>query len=352
MKKALSFLLFLAILLGSVSAASAAFPTAEELFGAYMPSAGYAIDREPDEVLVTEEGTTESYSDFTLSDLVTFGRYLAFSDCDVRDFDIEAAAKSLKATVSKTGQIEIDYGYKTQVLSVFYPEGTRPEKEKNENWTGGKDLPILFPFDENVFRSYFLPSVAVAVGRAPDSIDKDGGNQIYRYSEFSDDDYNNFSRYLAKKDCSVASIDLNGGVMSVTVEYEGTEFVFEYDREKQTASVTYPADRRVEAEDAWPAKVESIKILFMDFYDLTPEENWPILHVGEKINIGAAVYPRDIHYPAVKWSCGDTDGKYLQMTACEDGTVDLVCVGSVNGGIEVTAACSGAAQSIRVFCCA
>ena len=97
-------------------------------------------------------------------------------------------------------------------------------------------------------------------------------------------------------------------------------------------------------------KVESIKILYMNTKDLTPENAWPTMHVGEAININAVVYPMDILNPTIEWSCSDTDGAYMILTEKDDGTVDLQCTGSVAGGVTITATCNGTSQSIKIYC--
>lgn len=99
-----------------------------------------------------------------------------------------------------------------------------------------------------------------------------------------------------------------------------------------------------------PPKVESIKILYMNTKDLTPENAWPTMHVGEKININAVVYPMDILNPVVEWSCSDTEGEFMIMTVKDDGTVDLECTGSVRGGVTITATCNGTSQPIHIYC--
>ena len=104
------------------------------------------------------------------------------------------------------------------------------------------------------------------------------------------------------------------------------------------------------AEPTPQPKVESIKILYMNTKDLTPEASYPTMHIGETININAVVYPMDILNPVVEWSCSDADQAFMVMTEKEDGTVDLECVGSVAGGVRITATCNGTSQGITVYC--
>lgn len=98
-------------------------------------------------------------------------------------------------------------------------------------------------------------------------------------------------------------------------------------------------------------KVEAIKILYMNTKDLTSENNWPTMHVGEApITLNAVVYPMDILNPRIEWSCSDETGEYMIMTVNEDQTITLDCVGSVSGGVMITATCLGVSQSIKIYC--
>lgn len=97
-------------------------------------------------------------------------------------------------------------------------------------------------------------------------------------------------------------------------------------------------------------KVEAIKILYMNTKDLTPENAWPTMHVGETINVNAVVYPMDIENPVVEWSLSDTEGTTMTMARKDDGTVDLTCVGSVSGGVKLTVSCNGTSQTITIYC--
>ena len=104
------------------------------------------------------------------------------------------------------------------------------------------------------------------------------------------------------------------------------------------------------AEPTPMPKVESIKILYMNTKDLTPENAWPTMHIGETINVNAVVYPMDIVNPVVEWSCSDANEEYMILNIKDDGTVDLQCVGAVQGGVKVTVTCNGTSQTITVYC--
>ena len=96
-------------------------------------------------------------------------------------------------------------------------------------------------------------------------------------------------------------------------------------------------------------KVEQIKILYMNTKDLTPENAWPTMRVGEAINVNAVVYPMDILNPVVEWSCSDTDGTSLQYTLNSDGTVTLTCVSAELRNVQLTASCYGTSVTITIY---
>ena len=96
-------------------------------------------------------------------------------------------------------------------------------------------------------------------------------------------------------------------------------------------------------------KVESIKILYMNTKDLTPENAWPTMRVGESINVNAVVYPMDILNPVVEWSCSDTDGVALQYTLNSDDTVTLTCVSTEMKNVKLTASSYGTSATITIY---
>lgn len=103
------------------------------------------------------------------------------------------------------------------------------------------------------------------------------------------------------------------------------------------------------APAATPApEVTGIRIFYMHERDLTDEENWPTMRVGDSIRLYAVVSPENTGYP-VNWTIGG-DWTALTMTPNIDGACTLTCIGTVAGGVRVTAECGGFSQSIRVYC--
>ena len=90
----------------------------------------------------------------------------------------------------------------------------------------------------------YLPSISVAVGREPDVVlsgsDKGIDYIVYRYNDFTDDEYNAFSNYLVEQNCEANEVSMDGDYMTVVLSMDGTEFKFEYDRDTRKVAVTYP----------------------------------------------------------------------------------------------------------------
>ena len=96
-------------------------------------------------------------------------------------------------------------------------------------------------------------------------------------------------------------------------------------------------------------KVEQIKILYMNTKDLTPENAWPTMRVGESINVNAVVYPMDIINPEVKWSCSDEEGVSMQYVLNADQTVTLTCVSAQLGRVQLSAESYGTKVTITIY---
>ena len=95
---------------------------------------------------------------------------------------------------------------------------------------------------------------------------------------------------------------------------------------------------------------ESIKILYLNTKDLTPESAWPTMHVGDSpITLNAVVYPMDQTFK-VTWSCSDVDGTALKMTLNDDDTISCECVGAISGGVTITCSAGGISQDIKIYC--
>ena len=239
MRKQVFLSLFLStVLLFNSRCVYADFPTAEELFGTVMPSVSFALGREADEVTI-DMGRFERYDGVSYKDYEEIGRYLDLAGCTRSLYGSEG--ETIHIDIKKNGKVlGLHYDYAEKSLTVFYPEGTRPEKQKNAGEISGRSAINILPYFENIFGEY-LPSVAVAVQRAPDSqVIQDDNTLVHHFESFSDDDYNLFSKYLTEKECSVKDYTTDNNVMTISLEHKGRPFTFAYDRNLREATVTYP----------------------------------------------------------------------------------------------------------------
>ena len=73
------------------------------------------------------------------------------------------------------------------------------------------------------------------------------------------------------------------------------------------------------------------------------------MHLGEEpIKLTASVLPMTIQNAVVTWTSGNEE--VLTLTATEDGGVECNIIGTIGGGVTVTAECFGISSSITVYC--
>jgi len=94
-----------------------------------------------------------------------------------------------------------------------------------------------------------------------------------------------------------------------------------------------------------PPTVERIEI---KYYEKTLTDC--LMHLGDPpLPLTAAVYPLTIESPKINWSV--SDDTVLQITPSEDGmSVELNIIGTIAGGVKLTAECYGVETSIIVYC--
>ena len=94
--------------------------------------------------------------------------------------------------------------------------------------------------------------------------------------------------------------------------------------------------------------VEQIRIMDINQKDLTPENAWPTMQIGESITVYAAVYP-SIPGSVVEWYCSDIYGESLQCKINGDNTITLTCVSSTLRNATLTASCCGISATIMIY---
>ena len=98
-----------------------------------------------------------------------------------------------------------------------------------------------------------------------------------------------------------------------------------------------------------PTPTPNVEKIEIKFYETTIESDFT-MHVGdEALTLTALVYPLTIQGAQVEWSVDHED--VLKVTPTDDGSgVKVECIGTINGGVKLTAKCLGKETSIRVYC--
>ena len=98
------------------------------------------------------------------------------------------------------------------------------------------------------------------------------------------------------------------------------------------------------AEPTPTPTVESIKIFF---YTDEKKDDFT-MHVGESFDLTAQVLPLTIQGVKVEWTSANTD--CLTVTSKDDLNCTVECIGSIGGGVKLTASCLGVEKTITVYC--
>lgn len=206
-----------------------------------MPSAQFAISREPDREEQKSEGIIQYFSNFEDDSYIAFGNYLGAVGAVLQDFQVKNGV--LFASVDMNGlTFNIEYNWKAKELFVSYPNGTVPEREK---WNLLLEEKMILPELNKVGNE--LPRLSRAIERDATKTENlpDGGIQE-TYSDFSDDNYNEFGKYLSNSDCKVDNYQSDNGTVVIELSNTTGTFTFSYDALHHVAKVIYPANSRIE----------------------------------------------------------------------------------------------------------
>lgn len=215
--------------------------------GGVMPSAEFATNRKPDEQTSSEEGLVLTWDPFSDEDYAAFSAYLAETGAALKDSNIDAGV--LNAEIGLNGfTFRFIFNWNAQTASVVYPDGTTPESSRwNAPVGSGSVLPELGSLGKE------LPRISMALEREPSSDETlpDGSLQE-TYLDFSEADYNTFSKYLQTAECTLEDYHTDDkGVLVINLSNGSGKMTFSYDAVRHTGTVTYPNQTRVER--AWAA---------------------------------------------------------------------------------------------------
>ena len=97
--------------------------------GGIMPSAQFAIGRNPDHEEAGGSGITQTWSNFTDADYSAFSTYLAQAGATLAQSSADAGILTAEISLYSSS-FTLTYNWHTKTASVFYPKGTSPEREK------------------------------------------------------------------------------------------------------------------------------------------------------------------------------------------------------------------------------
>lgn len=249
-KKTICFFIIILLFVASVANASGLFPSMDNMFGTAMPSVGLVIGREADVQEETEDGSRETYLNFTSGDYLAFGQYLAGIGAKITYYSLESSA--VAATISaRDASMTFSFNWAEGAAVVVYPSGTRAETEKESVKLMDSILPPV---------GGVMPSAEFAINRKPDeqTSNEEGTTQIW--NQFSDEDYAAFSAYLAKAGAELKDSNIEAGILNAEISLNGFSFRLIFNWNAQTASVIYPESTTPESS-RWKNPVGSGTIL-------------------------------------------------------------------------------------------
>ncbi len=215
--------------------------------GGVMPSVEFAVGRKPDEQLGGVEGLIQIWNSFTVEEYTSFSAYLAETGATLKDNNIEAGV--LNATIGFNGFFfQFVYNWNEQTVEVIYPNGTTPETNRWDTPVGNG---FVLPDISSVGKE--LPRISVALEREPSSEEtlQDGSLQE-TYLDFSEADYNTFSKYLQTAGCMLEDYHTDeNGTLVINLGNGSGKMTFSYDAVRHIGIVTYPGQARL--EKAWVA---------------------------------------------------------------------------------------------------
>ena len=256
--------------------------------GGVMPSVRSVVHHGPDSVTQNGDGTTEVYLSFSDSEYLQLSEYFGQTGAEIKDSSIENGI--LAGTIYLDGYtFNLNYNWNSKAISIHYPAGTWPEKEK---WHPLTSNAPIFPALSDIGKE--LPHLSQALKRPADgtSVLPNGSTQE-TYLNFTAGDYNAFSQYLLDSDCTVSNYSTDeSGKIIINLANKSGAFSFTYDAVRSQALVTYPSNSRVAAAyvpTPTPIPVPTVSSTPKP----TPEPNYTVQECGS--------IAQEYFYHNIKW---------------------------------------------------
>ena len=94
-------------------------------------------------------------------------------------------------------------------------------------------------------------------------------------------------------------------------------------------------------------EIEQIRIM-CEGVDITSEESWPTMYVGDSIVVYATALPNGSSSP-FQWSCSDTVGHSMQYSINSSDSVTLNCISAEMRNVQLTVSCAGTSSTITIY---
>jgi len=98
-----------------------------------------------------------------------------------------------------------------------------------------------------------------------------------------------------------------------------------------------------------PTPTPTVEKIEIRYFDQLKDEGWTMKMGDAPVEVNALVYPLSIQGAEITWTCSDES--VLKITPSEDGTTcKCEIVGTINGGVQLTASCLGQSKTVPVYC--
>lgn len=211
-------------------------PDSKAIYGFYMPSAEFAVEKKCADNEKTEKGQVLTWNQFWGKDYVDFGMYLGSCGCSIKDINSNNGILTLQVTKDDYG-INMQYDLEKGQLSLYYPEGTRPETER-----GGQEdkSTMILPVLRELFGGIEMPCPKSLSGwTLVGEIDNKEGIIEQYYSDVRESEYNAYSKLAAVYGCEMKDYHKLGSVASWTIKKGFASLIFEYELATGDAKITY-----------------------------------------------------------------------------------------------------------------
>ena len=137
-------------------------------------------------------------------------------------------------------------------------------------------------------------------------------------------------------------------MVSMSLETQDSSIV------RATATPTLPVNEAPPTMEAPPTPeptIPTVESVTIWYYTNNYTGKDFTMHPGdEAVPLTASVIPITIENAPIEWSCSDETGEVMQLIPDENGGIKCNCVGTIPGGVRVTATCYGVSATVTIYC--